>query len=149
MEPDTDITADKDRTGAIRDHTEGGIIVKHTMKRTLALLIAILLALPLQSFALSEEAFDVVIDPAAIDDLAIDDMLDIETIDPLVEEIDDLFLDLSLDDLDLQPVESNGPAPASRVPFELSAVVDGVTFTVAAATGAFPAESVQIGRAHV
>ena len=142
MEPDTDITADKDRTGAIRDHTEGGIIVKHTMKRTLALLIAILLALPLQSFALSEEAFDVVIDPAAIDDLAIDDMLDIETIDPLVEEIDDLFLDLSLDDLDLQPVESNGPAPASLVPFELSAVVDGVTFTVAAATGAFPAESV-------
>jgi len=112
--------------------------MRHTMRQALAILIALLLALPVQGIGLGEEASGI-----ALDDVAIDGELAIGPLDPLVDEIDDcLSDDLALGDLELPSDDSGESAPASPVPFDQTAVVDGVTFAVTAGAGAFPAESV-------
>ena len=112
------------------------------MKRVLALMIALMLAIPGVAFSDDASVEEIVIDDAAaLEDDALDDDLSIDGVDLFDEGVGNIDLGNLLDtDLDTGLV-SNGPESPAPVAFEQTAAVGDAVFTVTADAGAFPAEA--------
>ena len=123
--------------------------MKHTIKRALALFIALLLATPTFAFAEAPEEQVIVIGNAsdAADQEVTVESLDIE---PPVEEVGAILLG-DLDEMDDQELEitegltldlgellGDEPNAAASFPFDQTVTVDGATFNVTAGAGVFP-----------
>ena len=127
-------------TAATNRDRKGQTIMKKTLKKILAIMIALMMAMPGTVFA-----DDVIITDVAIGEngASYDDGIVIEK--DLVGQ-GDLTIDggIELGDMpDLNPrLAANEPQEADVAPFEQSAMIGGVEFTMTAAADAFPAGAV-------
>ena len=109
------------------------------MKRVLALMIALMLAIPGIAFSEDASVDEIVIDDdAVVEDVAIDS-LSIDGVDLFGGADIDLgdLLDTGLD----AGLVSNAPEAPAPVAFEQTATVGDAVFTLTADAGAFPAEA--------
>ena len=114
--------------------------VKHTFKRTLAFVIALMFAIP--GMAVTEPADDVVVtdEMIVVDDVFIEGESDAsdEDVDLFVEEMGEVTLRDLAEDPEADPEAGEDEAPEAPAPFDRSAEVGDITVAVTAGAGAFP-----------